>query len=73
MIGVISLDINTKVELLTYLLKRLLGYKFFPIILITLFSSLMLLKLNIKLIKKKVTFLLILFFSSILSPIFLLS
>jgi hypothetical protein len=70
MIGVISLDINTKVELLTYLLKRLLGYKFFPIILITLFSSLMLLKLNIKLIKKKVTFLLILFFSSILSPIF---
>ena len=70
MIGVISLDINTKVELLTYLLKRLLGYKFFPIILIILFSSLMLLKLNIKLIKKKVTFLLILFFSSILSPIF---
>ena len=70
MIGVISLDINTKVELLTYLIKRLLSYKFFPIILITLFSSFILLKLNIKLIKEKITFLLILFFSSIFSPIF---
>jgi hypothetical protein len=70
MIGVINLDIDTKFKLLTYILKKLFSYKFFPIILITLFSSLFLLKLDIKQIKKKVTFLLILFFSSILSPIF---
>lgn len=70
MIGVISLDLEKKIELLTYLFKKLFDYKFVILIFSTVFSIFTLLKLDTKIFKKKIIYLSLLLISGVISPFF---
>ena len=70
MIGVISLDLEKRIELLTYLFKKLFDYKFVIMILSTVFSIFTLLRLDIKIFKKKMIYLSLFLISGVISPFF---
>ena len=53
MIGSYILDLEKRIELLTYLFKKLFDYKFVIMILSTVFSIFTLLRLDIKIFKKR--------------------
>jgi hypothetical protein len=70
MIGVISLDLAKKIELLTYLFKKIFDIKFLFLTFLVIISTFILMKLNIKTLKKKIVFLCLLFISGLISPFF---
>ena len=70
MIGVTPLDLAKKIELLSYLFKKILDIKFLFLTSLMIISTFILMKLNIKSFKKKIVFLCILFISGLISPFF---
>ena len=70
MIGLISLNLDTKIELLIYLSQKLLSLRFLIPLSILVLLSAIILKLDIKFIKEKIVFLALLFLSSVISPFF---
>jgi hypothetical protein len=70
MIGVTPLDLAKKIELLSYLFKKILNIKFLFLTCLMVISTFILIKLNIKTLKKKIVFLCILFISGLISPFF---
>jgi hypothetical protein len=70
MIGVTPLDLAKKIELLSYLFKKILDIKFLFLASLMIISTFILMKLNIKSLKKKIVFLCILFISGLISPFF---
>ena len=72
MIGVISLDLEKRIELLTYLFKKLFDYKFVIMILSTVFSIFTLLRLDIKIFKKKMIYLSLFLISGVITFFFVI-
>ena len=70
MVGVTSLDIAKKIELLTYLFKKIFDIKFLFLTFLMIISTFILMKLNIETLKKKIVFLCLLFISGLISPFF---
>lgn len=68
MIGVMSLDIVKKIELLIHLFKKLFSLKFLILFFSTIFSFFILYKLDAKIFKKKMIYLSLLLISGIITP-----
>ena len=64
------MDLEKRIELLTYLFKKLFDYKFVIMILSTVFSIFTLLRLDIKIFKKKMIYLSLFLISGVISPFF---